>query len=153
MEEGGETEMKTINDARPGDSLIFDPDQVVALYDQGKRVTDIARICDRNPNVISAILTARGVGIRTRRVKTDGGRRITARGDEPEPYMIRDGHVTLYDNRAARMKRVDAAPARDAAAGRITLTEATRRMRISVKTLKRVMEKNGLSVTNCNRRK
>jgi len=48
---------------------------------------------------------------------------------------------------------VDAAPARDAAAGRITLTEATRRMRISVKTLKRVMEKNGLNVTNCNRRK
>ena len=145
--------MKNLNDVRPRDSLIFDPEQVVTLYDQGKPLKEIARICDRNPNVISAILTARGVGIRTRRVKVGGNRRVEIRGDEPEPYLIRKGVVTLYDSRAARMKVVDASMVEAAAAGKMTFTDATRQLGISVKTLKRVIEKNRLNVTKCNRRK
>ena len=145
--------MKNLNDVRPRDSLIFDPEQVVSLYDQGKRVNEIARICDRNPNVISAILTARGVGIRTRRVKVGGNRRVEIRGDEPEPYLIRKGVVTLYDNRHSRMKTVDASMVEAAAAGKMTFADATRQLGISVKTMYRIIEKNGMTVTKCNRRK
>lgn len=51
-----------------------------------------------------------------------------------------------------RMKKVDASMVEAAAAGKMTFADATRQLGISVKTLKRVIEKNRLNVTKCNRK-
>lgn len=149
----GDKTMKTTIQHPSHISILFDPERVVTLFREGKRIQEIATICDRNPNVVSAILTARGIGIRTRRVKVDGNRRIEIRGDEPEPYVIVEGKVAIYDQRKATMKRVDAAPAIDAAAGKLSKVAAARIMGISATTLNKIIVRNEMGVTKCNRGK